>query len=825
MPNLVAYNSGSTISNALQFGTIVMDVNNTVNLGSLLWCPDYGICNQYIIITDSYTNGKTNQLNSRAMGFQTSGLTNSDLIDGINKLAASKFAGPFGTLQDAITWAISEGYFITNQEYPTIVTSGCVLNLDSNFPASYPLVFDTWYDLTGNGNTGLLNNSITYNSALRGSLVLNGTDQYISFSATTNIPVGNSNYTIGVWFNADTLGDKGLVGWGNYGTANEVNAFRLTSNGLTNYWWGNDLAVVTTITPGNWYYAVATFDGTTRSIYVDGSLIGSDTPTGHNVTTSSNLTIGLTNTTEYFDGNMGEVQIFDRALSSTEIAQNYNALLPRYNGTYTDPCDIAPLCSPTPNPTPNPTPTPTPTGTPSPACNNYNIEGAPSIDVEWLECDGTTNSATVTTGILICAQTGSVYQTGGAGNITQLSSCLPTPTPTQTSTPTPTSGGITCIQIVDTVINPVPQTGVNNFFGVNVALNPYPVSENVTVTGYIRDDGNISNTYDFSITIIGGTQSGETANNVLMTGPADTATIFVTGVTPTTVTYNSNSIYICGFEPTITPTPTATPTSTLVPSLGCSGGTISGTYSGNNQYTYPNQPVSSIVDSYINFSWGSIDRPNRFTVYDSTGLLWTSGWVGFADYAGPWGPSLNTPSTGNSTICFLSPSGRYVLVEAGNASPITPITDAYEYTLTCLGSCPGGVTSTPTPTPSTTPAGIQATIEFSFYDSGSGVIRASMEVIGGVTLDSLSWAGTGIGYSALGCSGTENIQAFNDILGIGDTQITTEVWGSISAILSAQNQTSSFSVNGNTINVVSQIITVGGHNYVITGVTDCFSPL
>ena len=368
MPNLVAYNSGSTITNALQFGTIVMDVNNTVNLGSLLWCPDYGICNQYIIVTDSYTNGKTNQLNSRAMGFQTSGLTNSDLIAGINKLAASKSAGPFGTLSDAINWAIYEGYFITNQEYPTIVTSGCVLNLDSNFPASYPLVFNTWYDLSGNGNTGLLNNSITYNSALRGSLVLNGTNQYVSFSATTNIPVGNSNYTIGVWFNADTLGDKGLAGWGNYGSANEVNAFRLTSNGLINYWWASDLTVVTTITTGNWYYAVATFDGTTRSIYVNGSLIGSDTPTGHNVTTSSNLTVGLTNTTEYFDGNMGEVQIFNRALSSTEITQNYNAFLPRYNGTYTDPCDIAPLCTPTSTggipitPTPTQTPTPTSTG-------------------------------------------------------------------------------------------------------------------------------------------------------------------------------------------------------------------------------------------------------------------------------------------------------------------------------------------------------------------------------------------------------------------------------------------------------------------------------
>jgi hypothetical protein len=82
------------------------------------------------------------------------------------------------------------------------------------------------------------------------------------------------------------------------------------------------------------------------------------------------------------------------------------------------------------------TTTTTSTTTAIPTCNNYNIEGAPSIDVEWLECDGTTNSATVTTAILICAQTGSVTQTGGAGNITQLGSCSSPTTTTTTSTTT-----------------------------------------------------------------------------------------------------------------------------------------------------------------------------------------------------------------------------------------------------------------------------------------------------------------------------------------------------------------------------------------------------
>jgi hypothetical protein len=95
-----------------------------------------------------------------------------------------------------------------------------------------------------------------------------------------------------------------------------------------------------------------------------------------------------------------------------------------------------------------------------------------------------------------------------------------------------------------------------------------------------------------------------------------------------------------------------------------------------------------------------------------------------------------------------------------------------------------------------------------------------MEVISGVTLDSLSWGGTGIGYSAGGCTGTENNQAFTDVLGIGATLITTEVW--MSGVLSAQNQTNTFSVAGNTITSVSQTITVGGNNYLITGVTNCF---
>jgi hypothetical protein len=97
--------------------------------------------------------------------------------------------------------------------------------------------------------------------------------------------------------------------------------------------------------------------------------------------------------------------------------------------TQTIPCAVTTTTTSTTEP-----PTTTTTTTAALTCNYYSIEGAPSIDVEWLECDGTTNSDTVTTAITICAQTDSPYQTGGAGNITELGACSSPTTTTSTTT-------------------------------------------------------------------------------------------------------------------------------------------------------------------------------------------------------------------------------------------------------------------------------------------------------------------------------------------------------------------------------------------------------
>jgi hypothetical protein len=212
-----------------------------------------------------------------------------------------------------------------------IPTSGLTLYVDAGRTSSYSGSGNQWNDLSGNNNTGTLQNSPTYSSLNQGILTFNGSNQYTTFSSPSNIPIGNSNYTISVWFNAASLGSNGFVGWGNYGSGNQVNALRLSATGFIHYWWANDLAVNTALSINTWYNVVARFDGTNRQIWLNNVLIGGDTPgSSHNVPNANNLTIGTTNVNEYFNGKISNVEIYNRAISDSEIAELYNDFLYRF---------------------------------------------------------------------------------------------------------------------------------------------------------------------------------------------------------------------------------------------------------------------------------------------------------------------------------------------------------------------------------------------------------------------------------------------------------------------------------------------------------------
>ena len=134
-----------------------------------------------------------------------------------------------------------------------------------------------------------------------------------------SVPTNNQPYTIEAWIKPTAMGARGMVGWGNYGGVNQVNAFRLDQAGLDNYWWGNDLVANTADLTTAWHHVAASFDGTTRTVYLDGAPVGSDNPGTNHVVPSANLALGLTAPGEYFAGLMGEVRVWSTAVSQTNL--------------------------------------------------------------------------------------------------------------------------------------------------------------------------------------------------------------------------------------------------------------------------------------------------------------------------------------------------------------------------------------------------------------------------------------------------------------------------------------------------------------------------
>ena len=128
---------------------------------------------------------------------------------------------------------------------------------------------------------------------------------------------------------------RGFMSIGGYSVTNQSNAFRTSTTTVGNmihYWWANDLTASNNngnIQNNQWFYVGVSFDGTTRKVYSNTVLAASDTPTSHNVT-SSTIQLAKTYSSEYLQGDISLAQIYNRALTAAEILQNYNATKKRY---------------------------------------------------------------------------------------------------------------------------------------------------------------------------------------------------------------------------------------------------------------------------------------------------------------------------------------------------------------------------------------------------------------------------------------------------------------------------------------------------------------
>lgn len=212
-----------------------------------------------------------------------------------------------------------------------IVTNGLVLALDAADRNSYVSGSTTWSDMSGNGYTGSLVNGPTFSSANGGSIVFDGTNDYIGNSTYVPITIGAMTYEI--VFKANVNPTNGPLGGSDIITT--IPYFYLDYNGgsIKTYHYGSSpqYFTVQSLSTGSIYHFVCTRNSLTESNYVNG--VSSLGRTLANNTGNSNgfgNVGGLLSLGWYFNCNVYFIRIYNRALSATEVLQNYNATKTRF---------------------------------------------------------------------------------------------------------------------------------------------------------------------------------------------------------------------------------------------------------------------------------------------------------------------------------------------------------------------------------------------------------------------------------------------------------------------------------------------------------------
>ena len=216
-----------------------------------------------------------------------------------------------------------------------IVSDGLVFYIDAANPRSY-----SGTGLTANGLVGgigaTLINGVGFTSSNNGSFIFDGSDDYIAVSGS-NFPLSNSPRTLNIWFYTKTSTWSANVNnlfW--YGTASGRQSFGVdfdTYPLMEFYTWTDDVNWNSFGPQEGWKNVQVTYDGnTTCRVYEAGILVTTKTLGGQlNTVLSSNVQIGaLSGFSLYTDCNISQVSMYNRALSATEIQQNYNATKRRY---------------------------------------------------------------------------------------------------------------------------------------------------------------------------------------------------------------------------------------------------------------------------------------------------------------------------------------------------------------------------------------------------------------------------------------------------------------------------------------------------------------
>ena len=324
----VRLNSSTTINLAI----VIDGSQSLVNIGTISNNTWYHIAFTYDGATiktylDAVFKSSTNVIGTRANGTQicigTSAFdTNRRATCGVPQVMIYNRA--LSDTEILQNYNATKGRYIVNEN---IVRDGLVFHVDASKSNSYAGVGNTIYDISGSGKIGTLTNGPTFSGLNGGSIAFDGSNDYILFP---NSDVMGSVYTQNIWFkkNSSNVGDL----------ADAQYSGALVYSGSINYYYTNVppyfLTAYYSFTIGVWYCLSLVRGSSIKQIYLNGNILASTGSTDMYDAPGTNFVIGSNGgNSEFLNGNIAQVQVYNRALSAQEILQNYNALKNRYGLT------------------------------------------------------------------------------------------------------------------------------------------------------------------------------------------------------------------------------------------------------------------------------------------------------------------------------------------------------------------------------------------------------------------------------------------------------------------------------------------------------------
>lgn len=216
----------------------------------------------------------------------------------------------------------------------SIHDSSLVLHLDAVNPKSYVSGSATWYDLSGYNYNATLVNGPTSNNY---GMVLDGTNDYGYISHGGALAFNTGNFTVCAWHRNEnsSTGYNGIITNDNTGD-DSWKIFR--DNGQSYYQarcGGSATSAFPSYTVGKFHYYVYTFNGTAIQLYFDavaGNSVAASNPTsGRNFIAFGSYRYSDATSLYYLTNQtIGSVSLYNRALSASEILQNYTATKSRF---------------------------------------------------------------------------------------------------------------------------------------------------------------------------------------------------------------------------------------------------------------------------------------------------------------------------------------------------------------------------------------------------------------------------------------------------------------------------------------------------------------